>query len=93
MNLQYHCDTIAWTNLRDKSATLDERHPETVMKELGISWLYGKSISMASMWEFWGCTNVPKSLPEFISINTGDPMERIGCGLSLEEAEKLQEQQ
>ena len=42
------------------------RHPQTVMRELGIEYDEGIPQSLGDQWWFMGCSNVPEVLPGFI---------------------------
>lgn len=72
------------------------KHPELVMKRLGIIYQYATPQSMGDQWWFWNCENIPTQLPEYLSelndVKTNkqlNPMDQIGWGLSKEEAEKI----
>ncbi len=65
------------------------RHPQTVMKELGISYTHATPQSIGDQWWFWNCDGFPEKLPEYITTLDADPMDCIGYGLSKEEAEKM----
>jgi hypothetical protein len=43
------------------------RHPQIVMRELGIVWQQSVPQSAIDSWEFWDCENLPENLPEFLS--------------------------
>lgn len=64
-------------------------HPQQVMKELGITYQYATPQSLGDQWWFWNCENVPEMLPKGITELNIDPMEQIGKGLSIEEAESI----
>ena len=40
------------------------RHPQTVMKELGITYEAAEPYPIADCWIFYNCSNVPEVLPE-----------------------------
>lgn len=66
------------------------KHPQIVMKELGITYKHSTPQSMGDQWWFWNCENIPDELPEFLSIlDIGDPTEYIGFGLNGEEVNKI----
>jgi len=75
-------------------ATIDcneNRHPQRVMRELGISYQHSTPQSMGDQWWFWNCENIPEKLPEFLTELKLNPMEQIGWGLSKEIAEKIRD--
>ena len=43
-----------------------KKHPQQVMKDLGITYKHSTPQSMADQWQFWNCGNIPDELPEFI---------------------------
>jgi len=65
------------------------KHPQEVMKELGITYKHAAPQSLYDSWQFWDCDNVPDELPPWIKIEDWDPMKFIGHGLSKEDAEML----
>ena len=67
----------------------ESRHPQEVMKQLGITYQHVTPQSLAEQFWFWNCENVPDELPEYITILTADPIEQVGYGLSKTEAEKI----
>ncbi len=69
----------------------DNRHAQTVMKELGITYQHSTPQSLGDQFWFWNCKNIPEALPEYITELTANPMECIGYGLSKEDAEKIVE--
>ncbi len=71
----------------------ENRHPQAVMRELGITYQHSVPQSMGNSWEFWNCENVPDNLPAYLTIRDWDPMKRIGWGLSLDDAKKITEYQ
>ncbi len=44
------------------------RHPEVVMKVLGINYKQSVPHSIADVWIFEDCLNVPETLPDYLSI-------------------------
>lgn len=46
----------------------ENRHPQMVMKELGITYQYATSQSMCDQWWFLNCENLPKKMPSYLSI-------------------------
>lgn len=82
MHLLYTC----------QGATMDcneNRHPQVVMKELGISYFHATPQSLYDSWWFWCCENVPVELPEYLSELKLDPMEQVGYGLTPEMAKRI----
>lgn len=67
----------------------ENRHPQKVMKELGITYQISVPQSISDSWEFWNCQNVPDELPKYIEEKHWNPLERIGWGLSQEMAESI----
>lgn len=56
----------------------EDRHPQVVMKELGITYTHSTPQSLADQWWFWNCENVPESLPKFLTELTIDPHKANG---------------
>lgn len=46
----------------------ENRHPQVVMKELGITYQYAMPQSMGDQWWFLNCENLPKKMPSYLSI-------------------------
>ena len=69
----------------------ENRHAQIVINELGIKYEHCVPQSISDSWEFWGCTEVPKDLPEYIKVVDWDPIKRIGRGLSPDKASELSE--
>ena len=69
----------------------EDRHPQVVMRELGITYQHSTPQSMGDQWWFWNCENIPKELPLFFSELRLDPMEQIGYGLSKKHAENIRD--
>jgi len=67
------------------------KHPQEVMKHLGITYQHATPQSMGDCWWFWNCENLPDELPEYLTVRERDPMECIGYGLSQEDAEKIRD--
>lgn len=66
-------------------------HPQKAMVELGITYQYATPQSMGDQWWFWNCENLPDNLPPFLTVLELDPMEQIGFGLNLEQAEQIRD--
>ena len=69
----------------------ENRHPQAVMKELGITYQHSVPQSISDSWEFWNCENVPSELPKYLRVADWNPMNRIGWGLSEADAKKISE--
>lgn len=75
----------------DYSSTIEcpGEHPQETMARLGITYMMGTSHPISDQWHFWCCENIPANLPSFITELETDPMQRIGTGLSEEEAKLI----
>ncbi len=69
----------------------EHRHAQIVMRELGVTYQHSTPQSMGDQWWFWNCENVPDKLPKYLSQLDIDPVECIGFGLRLEDAEKIRD--
>lgn len=69
----------------------ENRHAQTVMKELGITYQHSTPQSLGDCWWFWNCENLPDELPVFLRKADRDPMKCIGWGLSQEDAESIRD--
>lgn len=67
----------------------ENRHPQTVMEELGITYQHSTPQSIADQWWFWNCENVPATLPKFLEELNVKPYDVIGYGLSKEMADQI----
>lgn len=67
----------------------ENRHPQVVMRELGISYQHATPQSMGDQWWFWNCTGAPAELPEYLTPLDLDPHRYIGWGLSQDQADKI----
>jgi len=67
----------------------ENRHPQVLMKELGISYTHATPQSIADQWWFWNCSNVPIVLPRYLTDLDLDPREQVGYGLSEKEANDI----
>lgn len=67
----------------------DTRHAQQIIKDLGIKYKIAIPQSMIDAWDFWGCTNIPNVLPEYVQHTMKNPRKLIGFGLSEEEARAL----
>lgn len=77
-------------NLRYDMNIAPDKHPQEVMRELGIAYAVATPQSIADQWWFWGCTKVPTELPPYLTILNISPRESVGYGLSKEQAEYLE---
>jgi hypothetical protein len=50
----------------------EERHAQTVMNELGITYHHGVPQSIGDCWLFYECENVPENLPPYIEALNND---------------------
>jgi hypothetical protein len=68
----------------------EQRHPQNVMRDLGITYLYAVPQSIADCWQFYCCQNVPAELPTFLTtFERKDPHASIGYGLDREMADAI----
>ncbi len=74
---------------KNPSRPAETRHPQVVMKELGITYELAVSQSISDSWKFWNCQNVPTDLPDFLTVQDWNPVEHIGFGLSEDDAKAL----
>jgi hypothetical protein len=65
------------------------RHPQLVMRELGITYQHSTPKSMGDQWWFWNCENIPEELPEYLTDLNLNPLECVGFGLNQEMADKI----
>ena len=55
-------------------------HPQDVMKKLRITYTVAVPQSVADMWQFWGCENVPENLHGFLKVaDYGNPRNKYSC--------------
>jgi hypothetical protein len=67
----------------------ENRHPQVVMRELGITYQQATPQSIADQWWFWNCSGMPTVLPKFITELKVSPHDAIGYGLSKEDADQI----
>lgn len=67
----------------------ENRHPQVVMKELGITYQHATPQSMGDQWWFWNCEDIPDPLPSYLTKLDMKAVDAIGWGLSKELAEKI----
>lgn len=65
------------------------RHPQAVMRALGITYQVSTPQSICDQWWFWNCSGMPSALPAYLSSLDLDPHEQIGYGLSQEGADLI----
>ena len=53
-------------NLRYDLYGAPSEHPQTVMRQLGITYVAGTPQTMGDCWWFWGCQNAPAVLPVYL---------------------------
>ena len=66
-------------------ASLDgvKKHPQQVMKDLGITYKHSTPQSMVDQWQFWNCSNIPDKLPEYIEELKVSPLDVSGVSKEL----------
>lgn len=70
----------------------EHRHPQEVMKDLGITYQHATPQTVGDQWWFWNCQNIPDNLPgHIIDLDINDPMEYVGFGLSEEKAREIRD--
>ena len=69
----------------------ETRHPQVVMRELGITYQHATPQSITDCWIFWNCENVPKDMPKFITRLDISPHTWVGLGLSEKMADEIVE--
>lgn len=77
------------THLRYDLYDAPGKHPQEVMRELGITYQHSTPQSMGDQWWFWNCENIPSTLPKYLSELNVKPHDAIGYGLSKEDADKI----
>jgi hypothetical protein len=65
------------------------KHVQTTMEELGITYVEAIPQSMGDCWWFYGCQNVPDPRPDYLSPLDTLPQDCIGFGLSAEGAAEV----
>ena len=69
----------------------ENRHPQIVIKELGITYQHATPQSIGDQWWFWNCQSIPDKLPGYLTNLDINPMECIGYGLNQENAERIRD--
>ena len=72
------------------SAVGENRHPQIVMRDLGVSWLLSTPQSISNQWWFWCCNGLPEPLPEYLRDLKIEPREAVGYGLSAADADRIE---
>lgn len=67
----------------------DGRHPQQVMKDLGINYLYAVPQSIADCWMFFGVHPDAAVDLAYLESREVDPMQFVGWGLSEDMALEL----
>jgi len=67
----------------------DTRHPQHVMRDLGITYQVAVPQSLGDCWWFFNCENVPEQLPAHITSKPLDDVFFLGHGLSKADAQKI----
>ncbi len=58
-----------------------KKHPQVVMKDLGITYQHSTPQSVADQWWFWNCENLPDPLPPYLSVaGLSDEDYKYWCG-------------
>jgi hypothetical protein len=66
------------------------RHPQDVMRELGIGYQHATPQSMYDQWWFWGCKGGLDDLPAYLRELHLKPQNCVGLGLSQEMADEIE---
>jgi hypothetical protein len=69
----------------------EKRHPQDVMRDLGITYQHATPQSMADQWWFWIPDNAPDELPGYMTISEHNPMKSIGWGINKKTAAVLRD--
>lgn len=65
------------------------KHPQIMMRELGITYQHATPQSIGDQWWFWNCDSLPDELPKYLTPMDADPRKFIGSGLSKDDADKI----
>lgn len=76
-------------NLKYSLYDSPNKHPQQVMRELGITYLYASPQTIGDCWWFWGCDNVPEQMPNNIKLLELHPSSDVS--LTKEEIEFITE--
>ena len=66
-----------------------EAHPQVVMQALGITYKVALPQAMVDQWIFFGCDNVPETLPPYITEMTDSIEKYRGKALSDDQVNEL----
>lgn len=69
----------------------ENRHPQDVMRGLGITYAIATPQSIFDSWWFWGCENVPETLPAYLTPLKRTPEQAIGHGLGPDDVAHLRQ--
>lgn len=61
------------------------RHAQTVMQELGITWVNQIPDSMSDDWKFYGCENIPGILPAYVTVHEMNKWDYERSGLTAQQ--------
>jgi hypothetical protein len=67
----------------------ETRHPQVVMRDLGITYQHATPQSLGDQWWFWNCKGMPADMPKYLTPLDMEPHNCIGFGLSQEDADKI----
>ena len=67
----------------------ENRHPQAVMRELGITYQHATPQSINDQWWFWNCKGIPSELPKYLEPLGLNPQKYVGWGLSQEDADMI----
>lgn len=65
------------------------RHPQEIMRELGITYALSVPQSLHDGWQFYLPENVPDDLPSYLTWFEHNPLDRVGFGLDEHMAKDL----
>ena len=66
-----------------------DKHAQTIMKDLKISYQYCTPQPMGDQFWFWNCKNIPDILPYYMKPLEVNPLDYVGFGLSKKRAEDI----
>ena len=59
---------------------IESKHPQVMMKELGITYKYCEPAPIVDCWRFYFCENIPEKLPEYLVPLPDDHFEKYYKG-------------
>ncbi len=68
----------------------EHRHPQVVMRELGITYTHSTPQTLGEQWWFWNCDHIPAELPPYLSVLRVSWRDAIGYGLTPKEAAEIE---